>query len=58
MPLDGELEIEMDGCTFRPEPRQEVFIPAQVPHTIRNVGGTTARWLYGYRSWPSTGIEQ
>jgi len=27
----------------------EVFIPAPALHTVRNVGGTTARWLYGYR---------
>jgi hypothetical protein len=26
-----------------------VFIPARALHTVRNIGGTTARWLYGYR---------
>jgi mannose-6-phosphate isomerase-like protein (cupin superfamily) len=47
--MEGELELEMQGRTFRPQPGEEVFIPANVHHSVRNVGGTTARWLYGYR---------
>lgn len=47
--LDGEMEIEMSGRTFRPRPGEEVFIPARARHSVRNVGGTAARWLYGYR---------
>lgn len=50
MVLEGELELEMQGRTFRPRQGEEVLIPAHVPHTVRNVGGTTARWLYGYKS--------
>ena len=46
--LEGEIEIEIEGKTFRPEPGEEVFIPAQAKHSVRNVGGTTAKWLYGY----------
>lgn len=49
MVLEGELELEIDGRTFRPGPGEEVFIPARARHSVRNVGGTTARWLYGYR---------
>lgn len=45
----GEIEMEMQGKTFRPALGEEVFIPAHTAHTVRNVGGTTARWLYGYR---------
>jgi len=50
MILEGELELEMQGRTFRPKVGEEVLIPAQVTHSVRNVGGTTARWLYGYKS--------
>ena len=49
MVLEGELELEMQGRTWRPKQGEEVFIPAQVTHSVRNVGGTTARWLYGYK---------
>jgi mannose-6-phosphate isomerase-like protein (cupin superfamily) len=49
MLLEGELEMEMQEKRFRPKIGEEVFIPASVSHTVRNVGGTTARWLYGYK---------
>lgn len=47
--LEGELELEMRGKVYRPKVEEEVFIPANVAHTVRNIGGTTARWLYGYK---------
>lgn len=47
--VEGEIEMEMQGKTFRPAVGEEVFIPAHTSHTVRNVGGTTAKWLYGYR---------
>lgn len=50
MVLEGELELEMQGRTFRPKRGEEVSIPARVAHSVRNVGGTTARWLYGYKN--------
>lgn len=49
MVVEGVLEIEMQGISLHPEIGEEVFIPADVPHSVRNVGGTTARWLYGYK---------
>ncbi len=49
MPLEGRIELEFGGRVHRPAPGEEVFIPAGAVHTVRNVGGTTARWLYGYR---------
>ncbi len=48
--LEGELELEMQGRSFRPATGEEVLIPARVTHSVRNVGGTTARWLYGYKN--------
>jgi uncharacterized cupin superfamily protein len=49
MPVEGEIELEFAGRTIRPAIGEEVLIPARSSHTVRNVGGTTARWLYGYR---------
>lgn len=46
----GQLILEMDGeSPVTLEPGDEVLIPAGQSHTVRNVGGTEARWLYGYR---------
>lgn len=47
--VDGRIELEMDGKTFCPKAGEEVFIPGRVMHSVRNIGGTTANWLYGYR---------
>ena len=49
MVLEGELELEMQGRTLHAKIGEEVLIPAHVTHSVRNVGGTTARWLYGYK---------
>ena len=49
MPIEGAIELEFGGRTFRPAVGEEVLIPGRAPHTVRNVGGTTARWLYGYQ---------
>ncbi len=49
MPVVGRLELEFGGWSFRPALGEEILIPAGVSHTVRNIGGTTARWLYGYR---------
>jgi cupin 2 domain-containing protein len=49
MVLGGEVEIEMNGKTLRPQPSKEVLIPAQTVHTVRNIGRTTSQWLYGYQ---------
>ncbi len=45
--LSGELELEIEGQTFRPSVGEEIRIPTGRPHTIRNDRGKTARWLYG-----------
>jgi quercetin dioxygenase-like cupin family protein len=49
MLLEGNLELELQGRTWRPVIGEEVFIPAGARHSVRNVGGSTARWLYGYK---------
>ena len=49
MVVEGALEVEIEGRKHRAAPGEEIFIPAHALHTVRNTGGTTARWLYGYR---------
>lgn len=49
MVLEGQLELELQGQVIQPNPGEEVHIPARMVHSVRNVGGTTARWLYGYK---------
>ncbi len=50
MVMEGELELEIAGRLHRARPGVEFLIPAGATHTVRNVGGGTARWLYGYRA--------
>ena len=47
--LEGEMEFEMEGKVHHLEPNQELLIPAGAVHSARNIGTTTAKWLYGYR---------
>lgn len=47
--IDGEMEFEINGVSSCPETGEEIYIPAGAVHSVRNLGGTTARWLYGYR---------
>ena len=49
MVLEGRIELDMKDKIFCPKVGQEVLIPAKVVHSVRNVGKTTARWLYGYK---------
>lgn len=50
MLLEGEIELEYSGRCIRPEIGEEIFIPAGVSHTVRNIGSGQNRWLYGYRN--------
>jgi len=46
--LDGAVILEMNGRVWSLGPGDEVMVPAQVRHTVRNVGERQARWLYGH----------
>jgi len=48
MLLEGEFELEYASRCIRPQVGEEVLIPAGVSHTVRNIGGSQNRWLYGY----------
>ena len=49
MVVEGKLRLEISGKSREISPGEEMFIPAKALHTVENIGGTTARWLYGYR---------
>jgi quercetin dioxygenase-like cupin family protein len=41
------MEFEVEGQVHQPQPGQELLIPVAAVHSARNIGSTTARWLYG-----------
>ena len=47
--LEGEMEFEIAGEVHHPMIGDELLIPAGAMHSARNIGKTTARWLYGYK---------
>ena len=47
--VEGEIELSFQGQTLRPGIGEEVCIPAGARHTVRNIGGTTNRWCFGYK---------
>jgi mannose-6-phosphate isomerase-like protein (cupin superfamily) len=47
--ISGQLELVVDGRIWEPKIGEEVFIGAGVNHSVRNIGGSTTRWLYGYK---------
>ncbi len=47
--LQGRMEFEIEGRILHPRNGDELFIAAGAVHSARNIGNTTARWLYGYR---------
>jgi quercetin dioxygenase-like cupin family protein len=47
--LEGQVEFEVAGQNQHPNVGEELLIPAGTVHSARNIGKTTARWLYGYK---------
>ncbi len=47
--LEGKMEFEVAGRVRHPKIGEELLIPAGAVHSARNIGATTARWLYGYK---------
>ncbi len=48
MVMEGDVELEMKGNKIRPKAGEEIIIPKNVIHSVRNLGITQSRWLYGY----------
>jgi quercetin dioxygenase-like cupin family protein len=47
--VEGNMEFEVAGRVCHPVMGKEILIPAGAIHSARNIGKTTARWLYGYK---------
>ena len=56
MLIEGEIELTFAGETIHPQLGEEILIPAGVAHTVKNIGKTTNRWYYGYKSVEPTNI--
>ena len=48
--LEGEIELEISGKKKTLRKGDEAFIQGRANHSVRNIGGTEARWLYGYKN--------
>lgn len=49
MVLEGQVEFEFNDEVMQPSIGEELLIPANTIHSVRNTGITTSRWLYGYK---------
>ncbi len=49
MLIDGEIEVRFASKVLRPAIGEEIFIPANVTHTVINIGAVTNHWFYGYK---------
>ena len=47
---EEEIEVEIGEKSQRPKIGEEVFIPANAVHTVRNVGQRNNVWYYGYKN--------
>jgi quercetin dioxygenase-like cupin family protein len=46
--LEGRLRLRVGGETCEAEPGDEVFIPRDAVHSVKNIHDGTTRWLFGY----------
>ena len=46
----GDTEIEIEGKSQQPQIGEEVFIPANSIHTVRNIGKTNNVCYFGYKN--------
>ena len=49
MLIDGKMELIIGSKKFLPYIGDEILIPANVIHTVKNIGDTESRWAYGYK---------
>jgi quercetin dioxygenase-like cupin family protein len=46
--VEGTLRMTIDGEELIAEPGDEVFIPKDAYHSVKNIHHATTKWLYGY----------
>jgi quercetin dioxygenase-like cupin family protein len=49
MLIEGDLEVIIGGKKHIPKPGEELFIPRNTSHSVKNIGKTISRWYYGYK---------
>jgi len=49
MVVIGTVEFEIGGETHRPDPSRGIVHSCGYLHSVRNIGSSTAPWLYRYR---------
>ena len=45
---EGKLEVTIAGERHAAAPGDEIFIPKNARHSVKNIHSGTTRWLYGY----------
>ena len=46
----GDIEIEIEGKSQQPQIGEEVFVPANSIHTVRNIGKSNNVWYFVYKN--------
>ena len=46
----GNIEIEIEGNSQKPQIGEEIFIHVNAIHTVRNIGKTNNVWYFGYKN--------
>ncbi|MCH8209090.1 MAG: cupin domain-containing protein, partial [Nitrospinae bacterium] len=46
--VEGRLRMTIAGAICIAEPGDEIFIPRQARHSVKNIHSATTRWLFGY----------
>ena len=46
--VEGRLQMTIEDEEFIAEPGDEVFIPKEACHSVKNIHHATTTWLYGY----------
>lgn len=46
--VEGKLRMNIEGEEVIAEPGDEVFIPKEARHSVKNIHSATTKWLYGY----------
>jgi mannose-6-phosphate isomerase-like protein (cupin superfamily) len=44
----GKLRLIIDKEDIIAEPGDEVFIPKEIRHSVKNISSSATHWLYGY----------
>ena len=49
MLMEGKVELTIGNKKFLPTIGDEILIPKNTKHTVKNIGDTESSWAYGYK---------